>query len=1303
MSVMACNDHEERAPEVPRAITMPQVVSDPSPESSAIFRVGIRSLPYLADHGFQNMVVLPGAFYVEMALRVSRELFGRVPRVLRNVTFQHPIILSAEDTAVRVEVRNSADGLVEFAFSEANVDDRGTRPQARHYAATLDIDWTSPSSPAESDEFSIEAFQARSGALIDAKEFYKTLTENGNQYGPRFQHVSSIWRAGGQSLGRISVPSRDAGPEPGYLDPSLLDSVTQLMAPFTMEKGKTFILRSIETIDVTDVAFPTPLWAHASLLSDRDDTGGVGNVRVFDESGRTYVKLSGVAFSTMDGLAAADDSAGMNLVIASNFTAEPVEDCLKFWGDHFGVPIRVEFAPYNQIFQQLLDGGSAFRRNREGVNVILLGLEEWAAGEGRALTLDRDRAERCFGNRMRYVLPNGLEIVHLNQYETDYVYKEIFEEHCYLKHGIHLQDNDIIVDIGANIGLFSLFVLSHCANPQIYAFEPAPAVYELLKANCNAYGASVQALNLGVSDRSSTAAFTFYEKSSVFSSFRADDAEDRAAIQTVVRNTLNSDPSIDKESLDAYVAELTADRLRRTTHECRVTSVSEIIRENQLARINLLKIDAEKSELDIVRGIEDDDWPKIDQIVVEIHDRTREAVQRIEDLLRQKGYQCVGEQETRLEHSGLFNLYATRGERRVESRVDRLQRHLQDFGAALRSFTNQSAVPVILCICPRTPAAESDPLLEAALHDAEQSVLSEAGTLPNVYTVSSTSLMRAYPVIDYYDPHGHQLGHVPYTSDCYAAIGTALVRTIFGLNRHPFKVIALDCDNTLWKGVCGEDGPLGIEVTPHHRALQEFMIGQMNAGMLLCLCSKNNEKDVLDVFDQRRDMVLRREHIVATRINWNSKSANIKSLAGELNLGLDSFILIDDNPVDCGDVRASCPGVLTLQLPPDAGSFSSFLNHIWAFDRISTTAEDHNRTRMYRERKERQHLREHSLALKDFLTELQLRVEIAEAADDQLGRVSQLTFRTNQFNLTTIRRSEDEIRRFIKHQHATCLAVRVVDRFGDYGLVGVVMYEATTDRYKVDTFLLSCRVLGRGVEHAVLSHLAQRAALEGRTWVELTYLPTTRNVPAREFLTIIGDRYRNEAGTSWTIPVEHLARLRYDPNEAVPAGQEVAAADTTAQQRLRSPVRFGAFDRSDRLQRIGEHLCDTRRISKAIEAHRLAQHPLPAAANGTPGGTLETALAAIWSRVLGRPRVGLNDNFFEVGGTSLRAVQVIAAIRKELKQTPSIVTLFECPTVALLAARLRTKSGEILSEATTADAALRGQQRRQRTIRRTAS
>jgi len=1289
-------------------------------EASAEFRIGVRSIPYLADHGFQDMVVLPGSFYIEMALCVDRELSKCVPGLVRNVTFYNPIILSAEDTDIRVEVRHHSDRHVEYMFYEAGVED-GSAQATAQYAAKLEIDRNqSTSLETGVDAFSIEAFQTQSHDVIDSEQFYKTLRENGNQYGARFQNVSSIWRAGDQSLGRLSVACQDREIEPHYLHPSLLDSMTQLLAPFIMEQGKTFILRSIEKIEVRDVNFPDTLWGHAVRLpkGGSDENVFLGNVRVFDQSGKPYLELSGVAFSLLDRVDVADQKTPTNLVIAANFTAEPLEDSLNFWGDYFDVPIHIEVAPYNQIFQQLLDEGSAFRKNREGANVILLGLEEWAARERpRCITFDKERAEQCFGVRPRYILPNGLEIVHLNQYETDYVYKEIFEDQCYLRHGIRLRDADTVVDIGANIGLFSLFVMSRCKNPNIYAFEPAPVVYDLLKANCDAYGSNVRALNIGVSDKPKTATFTFYEKSSVFSGFHPNETEDREAIQAVVRNMLNNE-SVAGESLEGYVNELTAARLRPRTHESRLTSVSDIIRENQINKIDLLKIDAEKSELDIIKGIEDQDWPKINQIVIEIHDFTHDAVKQIEDLLIERGYRCAVEQETLLEHSGFFNLYATRGEAGDEIRSDSrdlepvasrmrqarhtarsLKRNIQDFCVALRSFMNRTMVPLVLCLCPRTPVAETDAELKAALNDAEEALLSEAGRIANVHTISSAALLR-YRINDHYDPHSHHAGHIPYTPECYAAIGTAVVRTVFNLKRDPFKVIVLDCDNTLWKGVCGEDGPLGIEVTPPYRALQKFMIGQMNAGMLLCLCSKNNEKDVLDVFDQRTDMLLKREHLASWRINWNSKSENIKSLANELNLGLDSFIFIDDNPVDCADVKIKCPAVLTLQLPRNAELFSSFLDHIWAFDHTGSTEEDQNRTRMYQENTKRQQYLEKSFSLKDFIKGLKLRVEITEATEDQLGRVSQQTFRTNQFNFTTIRRSESEIKNFLQREQAICLVVRVVDRFGDYGLVGVLMYEAKADLYKVDTLLLSCRVLGRGVEHALVSSLGQRAVKEGKRFVEFTYLPSGKNFSALEFITSIGDQCRNEASTSWTFPAERLASVEYDPDEKVPIAHEVPAPVNPERPRPHPALSFGVADRSERLQRIGENLYDIDRLAKAIEEYRLRKQPLPAAADVTPGSALEIVVTNIWRKVLGRPQIGMNDNFFEAGGTSLRAVQVIAMIKKELKQTLSIVSLFECPTVTLMAAKLSATSGESHGGTTTAAAALRGQQRRYNNMRR---
>ncbi len=1271
--------------------------------ATAEFEVGVRSMPYLADHGFQDMVVLPGSFYIDTALRMERNLFERVPHVVQNVTFDTAIVLSAEDSVIKIDVQDLGGGRVAYTFHEGGI---GGEPP-RRCAARLEIDRNVPaSSRAGADAFSIAAFQAQSPAVISGDRFYQKLQDNLNQYGPGFQGVSSIWRTDDQVLAQLSTGHWNGKHGAHCVHPALLDAVTQTLAPFVMEEGKTFILRSIDRIEIVDVEFPDTLWCHAMRLphDKPDESGASGNIRVFDQRGKPYLELSGVAFTLLAPREIKDQQKTPKLVIAANFTAEPMDDCLQFWVNHFGAPLQIEYAPYNQVFQQLLDPGSAFRTNGDGINVILLSLEEWtAAHRPAAISLDREKISRSLGTHAKRVLPNGLEIAHLNQYETDYLYREIFEDQCYLRHGIQLQDGATVVDIGANIGLFSLFVLSRCANPTIYAVEPAPVLYDILKANCDAYGANAHALNLGVSDCAKTGLLTFYENSSVFSGFHSDETEDREAIHAIVRNVLNREP-VAGGSLEEYIEELTADRLRRRTCECRLASLSDIIREHGIDKIDLLKIDAEKSESDIIAGIDADDWRKIDQIVIEIHDRTRETVRRIETLLSEKGYRCAVEQETLLENAGLFNLYATRREATdgaarthpARETALRLNRNIEDFCGALQSFRNQTATPLVVCLCPMSPAAQADAERAAALSHAEESLALQAGRTANVHVVPSATPLQRYPVSDYYDLHGHHAGHMPYTSEGYAAIGTELVRTLFNLRGNPYKVIVLDCDNTLWRGVCGEDGCLGVEVTPSHRILQEFMIAQMAAGMLLCLCSRNNEKDVLEVFDRRTDMLLKREHLVSWRINWSSKSENLKSLARELNLGLDSFIFIDDSPLECAEVKAHCPGVLTLQSPADPGLLPAFLSHIWAFDHAGSTAEDRNRTRMYRQTSEREHYREQSFSLKDFIDGLQLRVEIGEAMEAQFGRISQLTCRTNQFNFTTTQRSENEIRNLLKEDQVRCLAVRVSDRFGDYGLVGVVMYRIQAERYLVDTLLLSCRVLNRGVEHAVLAHLGARALREGKRWVQLTYLPTEKNLPAGEFITSIGARYRSENKSCWLFPAEYLAALRYDAEQMASAQ---AVAPVQAEERMSRPDSpLGSADRPARLQRIGEELHDIGRLATAIQEHRLRKQPLAADVAEAPRSDLETALARIWGTVLGRARIGVNENFFEVGGTSLRAVQVVAMIKKELNRTLSIVNLFEYPTLALLAARLSAVPAPGEAATASPSAALRGLQRRNKTM-----
>ncbi|HET9359033.1 MAG TPA: amino acid adenylation domain-containing protein, partial [Vicinamibacterales bacterium] len=506
-----------------------------------------------------------------------------------------------------------------------------------------------------------------------------------------------------------------------------------------------------------------------------------------------------------------------------------------------------------------------------------------------------------------------------------------------------------------------------------------------------------------------------------------------------------------------------------------------------------------------------------------------------------------------------------------------LQREVEELGRAVTMAAERIATPWLVCICPSSPATLSDPAQQALHERMEVLLASRLQDTNGVALFRTGDLARAYPVPDYYDRHGDEIGRVPYTRAFFAALGTAIVRHIAAIKRSPYKVIVLDCDQTLWRGVVGEDGVDGIAIGSAHKALQEFMVAQHDAGKLICLCSKNQESDVLEVFDRRDDMVLRRDHLVSWRINWQAKSQNIRSLADELQLGLDSFVFLDDSPVECAEVRANCPEVLSLQIPTAAGQMPAFLRSVWAFDHVRTTSEDRQRTRLYQQNAERERLREKSLTFADFMADLDLQVTIDPMSPPQLSRVSQLTQRTNQFNVHKVGRSEVELDALSREANTHCLTVGVSDRFGDYGLVGVAICESGAEHLTVDTLLLSCRALGRGVEHRVLARLGEMAADRGLAHVRIPLKPTDRNQPALEFLTSVGARYSqpNGDGIDFVIPTQEARAVTFQP---------VAAAETTPEETTteRAAPAARAGWSAARLSEISARLLDVPTILGAI-------------------------------------------------------------------------------------------------------------------------
>lgn len=598
-----------------------------------------------------------------------------------------------------------------------------------------------------------------------------------------------------------------------------------------------------------------------------------------------------------------------------------------------------------------------------------------------------------------------------------------------------------------------------------------------------------------------------------------------------------------------------------------------------------------------------------------------------------------------------------------------LERNVRELALALKSASERGATPHLICLSPASPRIAADTERMALFDRLEAELVSELAALSGVFFVGSSELTSVYPVAGYYDPHTDASGHVPYTLPFYTAMGTIIARKLQALRSVPYKVIALDCDQTLWKGVCAEDGVLGLEIDEPRRALQAFMTAQHDAGMLVCLCSKNNEADVLEVFDRRTEMILKRGHLAGWRINWKPKSDNLRSLAEELGVGFDSFIFIDNDPIECAQMMSHCPEVLTLELPQDEALIPAFLKHVWAFDHLRITAEDRRRTTLYRQNTERERFRRESLNLEEYLNGLELQVEINAPSADQLARATQLTQRTNQFNTTTRRRSEAELTALCRNDEQECLVVEVRDRFGDYGLVGVLIFQAGAESIVVETMLLSCRVLGRGVEHQMMVRMGKAAEERGCERVDVLYLPSEKNEPVLNFLESIGAKYREPQaeGYVFRIPSEVAANLSVERSASSGAKAKAQVEQGQADAARTSHSRERSRPKSAVVRQIALQLNDAERILKTIESQKQRVRTEAEGMYVAPRTPIEETLAEVWARLLNISQVGIHDNFFRLGGHSLLGTVMFSRVRDTLEVELPLLTLFEAPTIAALA------------------------------------
>lgn len=336
----------------------------------------------------------------------------------------------------------------------------------------------------------------------------------------------------------------------------------------------------------------------------------------------------------------------------------------------------------------------------------------------------------------------------------------------------------------------------------------------------------------------------------------------------------------------------------------------------------------------------------------------------------------------------------------------------------------------------------------------------------------------------------------------YARDIAAPLRLVAGKVR---KCLVLDCDNTLWGGVIGEDGLEGIQLSEdtlpgaYYRAFQRSLLDLHARGIAIALASKNNEADVMEVLDQHPHMLLRREHLAAWRINWEDKPASLVAIAAELNLGLDAIVFVDDNPLECELVARALPHVQVLQAPEGEG-LVTLLQRCNPFEAQSVTSADRLRNDSYRENRERTQLSSEVGNLDAYKREIGTRLRVRRAGDADTTRVVQLLQRTNQFNLTTRRYDAGQVQAMQADRDVLLVCAELRDRFGDLGLIGVAVVRRIGPRAMIDSMLMSCRALGRDAELAFAGALFALIRSEWSSrWIEAEYVASAKNGMVAEF------------------------------------------------------------------------------------------------------------------------------------------------------------------------------------------------------------
>jgi len=419
-------------------------------------------------------------------------------------------------------------------------------------------------------------------------------------------------------------------------------------------------------------------------------------------------------------------------------------------------------------------------------------------------------------------------------------------------------------------------------------------------------------------------------------------------------------------------------------------------------------------------------------------------------------------------------------------------------------------------------------LLHKYIQELNNSLYDLCTEMTSCFTLDFQQVITTAGLSDWEDLKFYYIAKIPFNSYAQVKIARTLARTVASINSRPIKCLVLDLDNTLWGGVIGEDGLIGIQLGNDYpgnifKDFQRVLLGLRDQGVLLAIASKNNLEDVVDVFEKHTDCLLKMDDFSAIQVHWGDKATSVKEISKELNIGLDTIAFFDDNPVEREWVRDQLPEVKVINVSTDPIYYIQSLFSSQYFDQISLTVEDKERSIKYQQQKRRKILSKSSKSVDDFLQALKMKVNFGYMDEVTVKRVEQLVNKTNQFNLTTRRYTAADLEKIVCN-NGMVLWVSVEDCYGDNGIVGVAIVENILRKeWVIDTFLLSCRIIGRKIETIFLEEIIEIARKNNAEAIIGQHIPNRNNGLVSEFYKDHSFKLINDSRRIWELKIRNYS------------------------------------------------------------------------------------------------------------------------------------------------------------------------------------